>query len=60
LLAHFCEGKRHVFFVADQVSGPALRTNLSTAINDALFGSGQVGAVYTTWDDLFMTLARQS
>jgi AAA+ ATPase superfamily predicted ATPase len=60
LLAHFCEGKRHVFFVADQVSEPVLRLNLSTVMNAALFGSGQVGAVYNTWDDLFLTLARQS
>lgn len=28
LLAHFCEGKRHVFFVADQVSESVLRANL--------------------------------
>jgi len=60
LLAHFCEGKRQVFFVADQVSEPALRANLSGVVNDALFGPGQVSAVYNTWDDLFMTLARQT
>jgi len=60
LLAHFCEGKRHVFFVADQVPEPALRANLSAVINNAIFGSGQIGAVYNTWDDLFLTLAHQS
>ena len=60
LLTHFCEGKRAVFFVADQVSEPVLRANLSAVINAALFGPGQVGAVYATWDDLFTTLARQS
>jgi uncharacterized protein len=60
LLAHFCEGKPHVFFVADQVSEQVLRTNLSMAINDAIFGAGQVSAVYNTWDDLFNTLARQA
>ena len=60
LLAHFCEGKRQVFFVADQVSEPALRANLSGVVNDALFGPGQVSAVYNTWDDLFMTMARQT
>ncbi len=60
LLAHFCEEKRHIFFVADQVSESVMRANLSTVINDTLFGPGQVGAVYNTWDDLFLTLARQS
>lgn len=60
LLAHFCEEKRHVFFVADQVPEPVLRAGLSRAVNDALFGPGQVSAVYNTWDDLFTTLARQA
>jgi hypothetical protein len=60
LLVHFCEGKRHVFFVADQVPEQTLRANLSKVINDAVFGPGQVSAVYNTWDDLFETLARQA
>ncbi len=60
LLAHFCEGKRHVFFVADQVPEQTLRANLSKAVNDVVFGPGQVSAVYNTWDDLLTTLARQS
>src|SRR6266540_6423507 len=60
LLAHFCEGKRHVFFVADQVPEPILRANLSKAINDVIFGVGQVSAVYNTWDDLLNTLAKQA
>lgn len=60
LLARFCEGKRHVFFVADQVSESVLRAGLSKAINDAIFGQGQVNAVYNSWDDLFATLAGQA
>jgi AAA+ ATPase superfamily predicted ATPase len=60
LLAHFCNGKRHVFFVADQVPEQTLRANLSKVVNDAIFGPGQVSAVYNTWDDLFETLARQA
>lgn len=60
LLAHFCEGKRNVFFVADQAPEQILRANLSAAMNDAIFGAGQVGAIYNTWDDLFNTLARQA
>jgi len=60
LLTHFCEGKRAIFFVADQVSESVLRAGLSAVINATLFGQDQVGAVYATWDDLFNTLARQS
>lgn len=60
LLTHFCEGKPHVFFVADQVPEQVLRASFSAAINDAIFGRGQVNAIYNTWDDLFNTLARQA
>ncbi|MEW6401804.1 MAG: ATP-binding protein [Chloroflexota bacterium] len=60
LLAHFCQGKRHIFFVADQVPEPILRANLSKAINDVIFGVGQVSAVYNTWDDLLNALAKQA
>ena len=60
LLAHFCEGKRHIFFVADQVPEQTSRANLSKAVNDVLFGPGQVSAVYNTWDDLLTTVARQA
>jgi len=60
LLAHFCEGKRHIFFVADQVPEQTSRANLSKAVNDVLFGPGQVSAVYNSWDDLLTTLARQA
>jgi uncharacterized protein len=60
LLAHFCESKRHVFFVADQVPEQTLRVNLSAAINDVIFGVGKVSAVYNTWDDLFGALAGQA
>ncbi len=60
LLAHFCQDKRHVFFVADQVPESTLRANLSKAINDVIFGVGQVSAVYNTWDDLLNTLAKQA
>ena len=60
LLVRFCENKRHVFFVADQASEQVLRTALSGSINDALFGKGQVNAIYRSWDDLFNTLAGQA
>lgn len=60
LLGHFCQGKPHIFFVADQVPEQTLRASFSAAINDVLFGPGQVNAVYNTWDDLFNALARQA
>jgi hypothetical protein len=60
LLAHFCAGKRHVFFVADQLPEQTLRVNLSKVVNDAVFGPGNVSAVYNTWDNLFETLVRQA
>jgi AAA+ ATPase superfamily predicted ATPase len=37
LLTNFCEGKRIIFFVADQVSETVLRANLSAVINSAFF-----------------------
>ena len=58
LLAHFCEGKRSIFFVSDLGSELSLRTSLSGAVNAVLFGSGEVNAVYSTWDDLFQTLGK--
>ena len=58
LLAHFCERKRSIFFVSDLGSELSLRTALSGAVNDVLFGSGEVNAVYATWDDLFQALGK--
>lgn len=58
LLAHFCEGKRSIFFVSDLGSEISLRTDLSKAINTTLYGSDQINAVYSTWEDLFSALAR--
>lgn len=58
LLARFCEGKRSIFFVADLSSEASLRASLSEAVNTVLFGSHQVNALYSTWEDLFGVLAR--
>ncbi len=60
LLAHFCEGKRAIFFVSDLGSEISLRTSLSAAVNAILFGPNQMNAVYATWEDLFMALAQAS
>ena len=60
LLSRFCRGKRHIYFVADQLPIQILRAYLSKAVNDVIFGVGQVSAVYNTWDDLLNTLVRQA
>lgn len=58
LLAHFCEGKRAIFFVSDLSSEVSLRTALSKTINSVLFGMNRVNAVYSTWEDLFQALGQ--
>ena len=58
LLAHFCEGKRAIFFVADLGSEISLRTALSSAVNSVLFGPNQMNAVYANWEDLFRALSQ--
>jgi AAA+ ATPase superfamily predicted ATPase len=60
LLTYFCKDRRHIFFIADQVPEQTLRANFSTAINDVIFGPGQVSAIYNTWEDLLSTLAQQT
>jgi len=58
LLAHFCEGKRAIFFVSDLGSEVSLRTALSSAVNAVLFGPNQMNAVYATWEDLFQAIGQ--
>ena len=58
LLAHFCEGKRAIFFVSDLGSEISLRTALSSAVNAILFGTNQMNAVYSTWEDLFRAIGQ--
>ncbi len=58
LLARFCEDKRSIFFVSDLGSEMSLRTALSAAVNETLFGTDQMRAVYSTWEDLFHALAQ--
>ena len=58
LLAHFCEGKRSIFFVSDLGSEISLRAALSSVVNATLFGPNQMNAVYSNWEDLFQALAQ--
>ncbi len=58
LMAHFCEGKRAIFFVSDLGSEISLRTAFSSAINAVLFSPGQMDAVYSSWEALFHTIGQ--
>jgi AAA+ ATPase superfamily predicted ATPase len=58
LLARFCQDKRAIFFVSDLGSEISLRTAFSAAVNATLFGPNQMNAVFSTWEDLFLVLAR--
>jgi len=60
LLARFCQGKRHIFYVADLDVEPVLRAGLSAVVNAELLGSQAASAVYPTWDDIFLLLAHHA
>ena len=60
LLTQFCQDKRHVFFVADLDVEPVLRAALSAAVNTTLLGPETGGAVYSSWQDIFMLLAQHA
>lgn len=59
LVTRFCRGKRHVFFVADMDVEPRLRAGFSAAVNAALLPDAS-NAVYPSWEDIFLLLARQA
>ncbi len=56
LLRAFCQGKRHVFFVADLGSEALLLMAFSRAIGEYLLGPG-VPLAFSTWDAAFEYLA---
>jgi hypothetical protein len=64
LLAQFCESsrpaKRYIFFVADLDVEPVLRAALSATVNTELLGPETVGAIYSSWDDIFLLMARHA
>lgn len=60
LLTQFCQDKRHVFFVADLDVEPVLRAALSAAVNTTLLGPETAGAVYSSWQDIFILLAQHA
>ncbi len=60
LLSEFIRDKRSIFFVADLDVEPVLRAGFSAAVNAQLFGPEAASAVYSSWEDIFMLLARQA
>jgi AAA+ ATPase superfamily predicted ATPase len=60
LLARACEGRRHVFFVADLDAEPLLRARLSAAVNVTLLGTETASAVYPSWEAVFGVLAHHA
>jgi len=60
LLTQFCQNKRSIFFVADMNTEQSLRAGFSRAINQGIFGSQAAGAIYNSWEDIFLLLAEHS
>jgi hypothetical protein len=58
LLSEFCKDKKSIFYVCDFGSDISLRTSLSSAINQELFGSDRIHAVYTSWEDIFQAMGK--
>lgn len=58
LLARFCEGKRHIFYVADLAAEAVLRSSFSAAVNALQHGPEAPAPVYGSWEDLLNVLAR--
>jgi len=58
LLARFCEGKRHIFYVADLAAEAVLRSSFSAAVNAVQVGVEAPAPVYNSWEDIFTVLAR--
>lgn len=58
LLSNFCNDKKSIFFLCDLRSEILLRTSLSSSINQVLFGTDRIHAVFNTWEDVFLALAK--
>lgn len=58
LLSNFCKDKKSIFFLCDLGSEILLRTSLSSTINQVLFETDRIHAVYNTWEDVFQALGK--
>lgn len=59
LLRAFCEGKRHIFFVADLGTEASLLAAFSRAISEAFLGVG-VPLTFVDWEEAFAYLVAQA
>ena len=59
-MTRFCEGRRHIYLVADLDAEPVLRAGFSAAVNAELLGAEAATAVYPSWEDIFLLLARHA
>ena len=57
-LSNFCKDKKSIFFLCDLGSQILLRTSLSFTINQVLFGTDRIHAVFNTWEDVFQALGK--
>jgi hypothetical protein len=57
-LSNFCKDKKSIFFLCDLGSEILLRTSLSFTINQVLFGTDRIHAVFNTWEDVFQALGK--
>ncbi|PKO05722.1 MAG: hypothetical protein CVU41_10715 [Chloroflexi bacterium HGW-Chloroflexi-3] len=58
LLSNFCKDKKSIFFLCDLGSEISLRTSLSASINQVLFSSDRIHAIFNTWEDVFQALGK--
>lgn len=58
LLSNFCDDKKSIFFLCNLGSEILLRKSLSSTINQVLFDSDRIHAVFNTWEDVFQALAK--
>lgn len=58
LLSEFCKDKKSIFYLCNLGSEILLRTSLSSNINQVLFDSDRIHAVFNTWEDVFQALGK--
>lgn len=58
LISDFCKDKKSIFFLCDFGSEISIRTTLSSTINQVLFESDRIHAVFNTWEDVFQSLVK--
>lgn len=60
LLRHFCNGKPHIFFVADLGTEENLLSDLTRQISEYFLGDPLLLAPFTTWESAFAYIATQA